>query len=110
MNEKNKPSISVKEAELKIFDNDYLEVHDRQEIFKQDKNIKFKTTYSFPRIHTRVLQSSYSMQEKVIFETFDLATIAEFVNHFNSGVATYDEQLADNLKRNFALFKAQVDA
>ena len=61
LNEKQKPSISVKEAELKIFDADYFEVHDKQEAFQRDKNELFKSMYLFPRLHTRVLQSIYSM-------------------------------------------------
>ena len=55
LNEKQKPSISVKEAELKIFDADYFEVHDKQEVFQRDKNELFKSMYNFPRLHTRVL-------------------------------------------------------
>ena len=31
LEEENKPTISVKEAELKIFDADYLEVHNQQD-------------------------------------------------------------------------------
>ena len=61
LNEKQKPSISIKEAELKIFDADYVEVYDKQEVFQRDKNELFKSMYQFPRLHTRVLQSIYSM-------------------------------------------------
>ena len=81
LDEQQKPSISVKQAELKIFDTDYTEVNEKQEAFQQAKNDKMRT-FEFPRIHTRVLQSSYCIQEQVVLEIFDLGTINEFINHY----------------------------
>ena len=82
LDEQQKPSISVKQAELKIFDTDYTEVHEKQEAYQQVKNDKMRT-FEFPRIHTRVLQSSYCIQEQVVLEIFDLGTIYEIINHYH---------------------------
>ena len=60
INDELKPSIPVKEAELKIFDDNYFEVHQVKEALKKEKNDKLRT-FEFPRIHKRVLTSSYSM-------------------------------------------------
>ena len=50
LNDEHKPSIQVKEAELKIFDTNYYEVHKVQEAFQQEKTDKLRT-FEFPRIH-----------------------------------------------------------
>ena len=62
LEEKQKPFIIDKQAEFEIVDAQYHEVHEKQESFQQEKNEKLHTL-EFPRIHARVLTSSYSMQE-----------------------------------------------
>ena len=81
LDKKHKPSISVKEAELKIYDANYYEVHQVQEAFQQEKIEKLRT-FEFPRIQQRVLTSSYSIIDEIIFEAFNFGTIVEFIRHY----------------------------